>query len=364
MRAVAMLLAALAAAAPGWAQNLCDYRAPETSLQDLNLSFYYRHYEDPATPGADISSGRLYLSYSRLFDSPALGYAFDGSTELSLTNLSLAGMAAQASGTVRRYLGEELPYFAFGGVESSLAFGQTHPALEVRAGLGYGHFTDVTPMAMAYHIEGKLLRMGALAAPLSDQNIADIAAELGRAEEYEDVSALVAAVEGIVEQQTGVTLDARALLAIEDVIQQTGRERYCGYAIQFGMGYELLDPQQGPRDFLLALSADGAVAPTPDSQLLVRGSLSGPYRLLEQYTLVFAASYDYQLNGTTSFAAKYNLRQVKPPQQTPAGKQSATFQLGFDLGGLDLTLQVVFSKTAEAQAWTQDLLISAVMDIL
>jgi len=358
------LAVVLCAFAWAGAQSLCDYKTPETSLEDMSLSFYYRHYDDPATPGPDISSGRLFLSYNLLYDSPALGYALAGSGELSLDNLGLAGIVGQASGTVRRYFSEGLPYFAFGGIESSWASGFPRPALELRAGLGYGHFADVTPMAKAYRIETKLLTIGAIASSFSDETLLAIAEEIGRRAEYGDISELVAAVEGIIEESTGATLDARALLAIEDIIQATGSERYCGYAVQFGMGYEIIDPRGETRDFLLTLSADGALAPEPGSQLLLRASLSGPYRITEQYTLTLSASYDYQLNDTTSFTAEYAMRQVKPLGQVPAGDQSASFQLSFDLGGVDLTLQVTFSKVAEAPGWTQDFLISVAMDLL
>jgi len=348
----------------GVAQSLCDYRTPETYVQDLNLSFYYRHWDDPATAGPDISSGRLFLDYNLLKDSPSLGYAFVGAGELRLVGLGFAGTAGQASGTVRRYLAEGLPYFAFGGVESSWASGFPQPGVEVRAGLGYGHFTDVTPMAKAYRIEAKLLTLGAIPASLSEDTLVAIADEIGRMAEFDDLTALISEIEAVIEAETGATLDARALLAIEEIVKETGKERYCGYAVQLGLGYELLDPQGGEQDFLLTLSADGALAPEPGSQLLVRASLSGPYQIMEQHTLTLSASYDFQLNDTTSFTAEYSLRQVKPKGQLPAGDQSASFQLTFNLERADLSLQVTFSKVAEAPGWTQDFLISVGMDVI
>ncbi|MCD6128783.1 hypothetical protein J7J35_03640 [Candidatus Bipolaricaulota bacterium] len=348
----------------GFAQNLCGYKTPETFVQDLDVSFYYRHYDDPATAELDISSGRLLVDYNLLKDSPSLGYAFGGAGELSLVGLGFGGIAGQASGTVRRYFAEGLPYFAFGGLESSWASGFPQPGVEVRAGLGYGHFTDVTPMAKAYRIEAKLLSLGAITASLSDATILSIAEEIGRMAEFADLTDLISEIEAKIEEETGATLDAKALLAIEDIIKETGKERYCGYAVQIGLGYELLDPQGGARDFLLTLSADGALAPEPGSQFLVRASLSGPYQIMEQHTLTLSASYDYQLTDTTSFTAEYSLRQVKPKGQVPAGDQSASFQLAFNLGKTDLSLQVTFSKVAEAPGWTQDFLISVGMDLL
>ena len=363
MKTWLVVVVLLAAAAGGVSQSLCMYVVPETYLEDLTLSFYYRHYDDPATPGPDISSGRLFASYNTLYDSPSFGYALTGAGEINLLGLRPAGVTGQASATVRRYWEEGEPYFAFGGLESSWASGFALPGVEVRAGLGYGHFTDVTPLAKAYRIEAKLLQLNAIPASLDEQVLLRVAEIIGAAAEYPTVSELVAAIEAEIEAATGLTLDARALLTIEDIVLATGNKRYCGYAIQAGVGYELVDPRNEARDFLLTLSAEGAVAPEPGSQLLLRASLSGPYNIMEQYTLTLTASYDYQLNDTTTFRAEYSLRQVKPLGQVPAGDQSAAFSLTVNLGLADVSLQVTFSKVAEAPGWTQDFLISVGMDL-
>ena len=360
---VAVLAALVVLGGIGLAQSLCSYQTPETQLEDLSISFYYRHYDDPETPGVDISSGRLFLNYNSLYDSPQLGYSLTGVGELNLAGFGFAGLAGQGSATVRRYLAEGAPYFAFGGLESSWSSGFSQPGVEVRAGLGYGHFTDVTPMAKAVRIEGKLLAMNAIPASFPEGLLEEVARTIGAAAEYESTSELVAALENLIEEATSVTLDAKALLAIEDIVTEAGDRRYCGYAVQLGVGYELLDPRGEARDFLLTLSADGALAPEPGSQLLLRASLSGPYNIMEQYTLVLTASYDYQLNDTTTFSAEYSLRQVKPLGQVPAGDQSAAFQLSLNLGLADVSLQVTFSKVAEASGWTQDLLISVGIDL-
>lgn len=346
-----------------FSMSLCDYQAPQTFLQDLGLSFYYRYYEDPNTPGPDVSSGRLFADYNLLYDSPSFGYAVSGTGELNLAGLAVAGVSGQAAANVRRYLLEGAPYFAFGGLESSWASGFSQPGVEVRAGLGYGHFTDVTPMAKALRIEKKLLEMGTIPASLSSGDLIKVAQIIGSAAQYEEISSLVAAVAEVIKGATQTDLDAKALFVIEEIVKDTGTKRYCGYAVQAGIGYELLDPRGGTRDFVLTLSADGALAPEPGSQLLLRASVSGPYNLMEQYTLILNASYDYQLNDTTTFRAEYAMRQVKPAGQLPAGDQSAAFQLSLDLGLANVSLQVTFSKVAEAPAWTQDFLVSVGMDL-
>ncbi len=354
----------LAIAGAAFGQSLCDYRTPETSIEDLKVSLYYRHYDVPTAPGPEISSGRIYANYTHIYDSPDLGYSLTGSAEVELAGFSFAGIAGQGAATVRRYLAKGAPYFAFGGLESTWSSSFSHPGVEVRAGLGYGHFTDVTPMAKAIRIEERLLAMNAIPASLPGETLNSVAQIIGSSAEYEKLSDLVADVAKAIQDASGATLNAKALLAIEEIVKETGRSRYCGYAIQLGLGYQLVNPQDQNREFVITASADGALAPEPGSQLLVRASLSGPYDILDKHVLTITASYDYQLNSTTSFTAEYSLRQVKPAGQAPAGDQSASFQLSLNLGQAELSLQVTFSKTAEAPSWTQDIIISVGMDLL
>ncbi len=343
--------------------SLCDYQSPETYLADMHLSFSYRYFDNPATVGTDVDSGRLALSYSQLADAPWMGYTFAGTGEITLTQLRPSGGLGQASGTLRFYMSEELPFFAFGGFETSMATGQLQMGLELRTGLGYGRFSDVTPLAKAFSIEEELLALDAIPSPLDDAVLLAVAEEIGRQAEYETIDDLVAAVEGPIEAATGVELDALAILTIEETILATGDERYCGWAVQAGIGYELLDPYAGERDFLLAVSTDAAFAPEPGSQFLLRASFSGPFEITEENTLSVTASYDYSVNETTSLLASYSLQRIKPAEKDATDSQSATLEVAFDVGEADVAVQLVVSKTADATDWSEDLVISAAMDL-
>ncbi len=343
---------------PAFAVNICQYQAPTTNLLRGEASFNYRYREDPLTPGPDINTGKLTLSGEWLVDSPArgMGLAFQG--DLSLLGLQLASAYTQVSGTFREYPFPEFPYFVFGGIEGTIDTKYTRPLVETRAGVGYGRFTDVTPLVRALRIEEKLLRRGALLAALPEGTLLDVAKEIGRRQMYPSASDLAAALAKILAKETGVTLDPRSILLIEETLEEPGLERYCGWAVQFGLGYALSRPQPGS---ILAfnVSLQGAMTPDPRSQILFKTDLSAPYQVFEEYSLNLSASYAYRLNETATFSAQYTLRQVKPKGQIPAGTQSATFQLVFKLGGATVTLQVGFAKLAEMQAWTQDLVISA-----
>ena len=163
-----MVLTLILASAPVWGVSLCDYKSPETSLTDANLSFGYRYYDDINTAGVDVNSGRVTADYSQLADSPSFGFSIAGSAELALDAFMPTGWLGQGAATVRFYPLEDSPLFAFGGLQASMATGQLMPGVDVLVGGGVGRFSDVTPLAKAMFISRELQRLDAIAQPLSD----------------------------------------------------------------------------------------------------------------------------------------------------------------------------------------------------
>ncbi len=352
-----VILGLLLWGASAWAIQLCQYQAPTTNLLRADASFHYRYYEDPLTPGVDTSAGRLALTGDWVVDSPSLGIGLAFGGELSLYQLAMVA-AGQVSGTFRQYPFPDISYFAFGGVEGFLDTRLPRPGLEVRAGIGYGRFTDVTPLVRALRIEEKLLERGVLLAALREDTLLRLAQEIGREKLYESKTELALALARLLQREANLTLDPKSLFLLEGVLAEEGLERYCGWVVQFGLGYALLQPRAGAvLTFNLVLQ--GAAAPDPRSQILFKTEITGPYQVFEEYTWNLNASYSYRLNELATFSVQYGLRQVKPRGQLPAGTQDATFQLTFRLGGATVTLQVTFSKLAEVPQWSQDLVISA-----
>ncbi len=361
---VLVVLCVLATAVAGSALSLCDYRTPETNIVELKSSFNYRYYRDPARPAADINSGRFSLSYSHLYDASLLGFELVGMGDFVLSELALASMDTQLRGRMQRYLSADDPYFAYGAFEGVVATGFVQPGLGFETGLGYGRFADVTPLAKALRAERRLLDMGAVAASLPNSAVLDMAEQIGRAGEYEDVAELLTVLEELIFEAVGSRLNAKALLALEDIIVDAGWQRYCGWNVSLGIGYELLDPRGGDRDVVITLAGDVALAPEPGSQLRLSASYSiPPYAVEHKSSVRLAASYDYRLNDITTFSVDYVLRQDSYSGGS-SGSQSATFQLAFNLGGVEVSLQLAFAKRAQAEEWTQDMVLSAVVRLL
>ena len=343
---------------------LCDYHAPQTDLLDANLSFSYRYFDDPETDGVDVDSGWLKLSYRRVADAPDVGYSLSGTAKANLSGFVPSGGVGSAAATMRYYLGDAHPLFAFGGLEGGMATGQAAPGLQVQAGIGYGRFSDVTPLAKTLRIQSELQRLGSLRAPLGDDTLLAVAEEVGRVKEFSEIDDLVAVVEALIETDAGVILGARALLRVEEIILEQGDERNCGWVVQAGLGYEVVDAFGEPRNVLLTASADAALASGPSSQWLVRCSLSGPFDILRRHTFTATVSSESMVLGEALVQSDLSLQRVKSIESAATTTVSAAISVAFDVGGADVGLSFSLSKAAGSSAWARDVTLAASMDLL
>jgi len=348
----------------GWPVSICEYHSPVTYLSSMRVSFAYRYFDDAATSGVDVNSGRITLDYDQLFDSPDFGFTLLGSAELAMDDFVPIGWLGHGAGTFRYYIAEEMPFFGFGGLEASLATSQPQPGVDVLIGAGYGRFTDVTPLAKAVTIGEELADLGAFTGPLSDATLIAIAGAIGREIEYEALKDLVADVEGLIEAETGAELDALALLTIEEVILATGDSRKCGWAIQGGIGYELVDPFGGARTVVVSIGGDAAYASGPKDQLLFHASFTGPFDILHENTLTATATYEYALSEDSTLYADYTLQRVQPLGLAASTSHAAGLSVGFDVRGIDVTLQISLTREAGDPGWSIDVSLAAAMDLL
>lgn len=350
---------------------LCDYKPPETDVTTLWLSGTYRYFEDPATPGVDVNAGRVGLTLNKISDAPGFGYSLTGLGELGFAGLSVSGISAQGAGTARYYFLSGEPYFGFAGVSASHATGQALPGITLSVGAGYGRFADVTPLAKALRIQKLLLARKVISQDLPDESLLAMGKEIGKWADYaagktreQAAKDLAAALVVLVQRATKATVDPRTVLAVEDIVLATGQERYCGWAVQGGLGYELLDPTGGSRDVVLTLSADAAFAPTPEAQLLLRAAAEGPFNILEDHKLTLTASYEQELGPTAALQGKVLLQRTKAPGQAPADSLSASGQLSFTWGKAQIGISLALTKGPTAPGWSLDLNLSLAMKVL
>lgn len=363
----ALLLVGIIGLVAGFAASaaplgLCNYVSQQSDIRHLSLSLSYRYFDDLETTGVDVNGGRAGLDFNQVYDSPDIGFSLAGYGEVTLANSVLTTWLAESSGTFRYYVMQDAPFFGFGGVDATLASGQPQPGVHVSAGVGYGRFTNVTPLAKAFKIGGDLLSSNAIPSRLSDSTLMGIAKIIGT--KYTSTKDQIADIVSQIQAATSVTLDARQVLKIEDIVLATGDERDCGWAVQAGFGYKLIDPSGAGQDFLITASADAAFAPDPAGQFLFRATFSGPFDIVNENALALRASYDYALSATSSLRATYALQRVQPLGDPATMSHAAALTLGFVLGRADMGLQVSFSKAADHPAWTIDISLSAAMSLL
>lgn len=345
---------------------LCGYTPPRSEFRDLKLAANYRYYNDQFKDDRDnVNSGSLRASFSRLLDAPAFGITQQGNLNLDM-NRGLFGYQADGAVNLRAYL-EKTNVFGFAGLEAQGAMTFLNPGMRVSAGTGYGRFKDVTALSKALKIHERLLGLKALSAPLPPALLFELADAIGRRLEFPDLASLVQHLEELIEASGFVSqgqLGAIALLRIEEILTETADEKLCGWELRVGMGYELLDPQRGDRDWLTLASFEYALAPAPRSQFKSSLRFSSTLALLEDYVLIAQASYSFRITETIDTQASYNFVRTKPRGRLPLDIQSIYVRLTFQVqANLNLALQLEFTLASDFEEWTQGLTITANYDL-
>jgi hypothetical protein len=345
-------------------QTLCDFRMPVSGIADANMSFAYRYVDDATTLGTDESAGRLSTSYSEIHDSPTFGHSVSLSTDIALTDFVPTVWQGNGAASYRYYVSRELPLFVYGGALGTADTALPEPGLELRGGVGYGRFRDVTPLAQAIRISARLVELGATPKPLDEAALQSVAAVIGQRDDFPTVTELVSAIEAEIEAAARVELDALALLTIEDEIENPGDQRFCGLIVQGGVGQELLDAHGGSLDVRYVMSADAAYPPTPFNQVRLRASLSSSLDVFADHTLLVVASYDASLLKTASVESKLTMNRVRAPGFPDLTTFTASTSFSVGTGRSSIIAGVSISHAVGDPGWTVDVSISTAIDLL
>jgi len=347
---------------------LCDYRSPLTDLSDLTLSFSYRYVNNPyGISDLDESAGRFGADYVRLFDSPEYGYDITMQSDIEIAKDDVSNYAIVADGDYKRYFASAENYFAYAGGSARSSSSFQALGLSFDLGIGYGRFTDVTPLATAVRIDEYLVRRGSLSDHLHPVDLQILAREIGSASSYESLADLLAVVQETIES-TGLAgiggLDALDISEMTNLIQEEGFSRYCGWNVQAGLGYELLDPSGGERDLIVASSFNYAFTTTPRTQLLIQGSISGPPELLETNRIDVTASHDILVADFLSLQTMYGFsRETWDGDPTDIHRITADFLLT-PVETAEVVLGIVLEHRPYYLEWSIDVHFAIQMELL
>jgi len=342
---------------------LCEYRSPLTDLSDLSIAFSYQYHNDPyGLKAEDVNQGHFNVSYVRLYDTPEFGFDLSLQSDMAISVLDVSTYTMTADGNYKRYFASEGDYFAFAGGSARSSSSYQALGLSVNLGIGYGRFTDVTPLAKASRIDAYLVNRGtltahlhpvdlqALTAHLHPVDLQALASEIGSIASYDSLAGLLAAVQDIIEGSGYLKaggLDALDISEITLLIEEEGFSRYCGWDIKAGIGYQLLDPSGGANDVLITGALNYAFTTTPKAQFLVQ-----------------AASYDYLIADFLTAGASYRFS-----RETWGGIPTDIHRICFDIAlkpltAADVGLSVILEHRPYYTEWSVDIALSISMDLL
>ena len=352
----------------GFSIPLCEYQSPLTDLSTLVLSFAYKYHNDPyGLENYDVNEGLFGAEYVQLFDTPEFGFDVSLRNEMLISTVDISTFSTVADGNYKRYFSSEAAYFAYAGASARSSSSFEAVGLSFNVGLGYGRFTDVTPLAKAVRIDEHLVERGSLTDHLHPVDQQIIAREIGSAASFDSLADLLAVVLEIIAGSGLVKaggLDALDISEITRLIQEKGLSRYCGWDLKFGLGYALLDPSGGGEDLLIAGAFNYAFTTTPKVQFLVQGSFSGPPDLLETNRIDVTVGYDFLIADFLNLNAAYDFS-----RETWAGDPTDIHTLSFDLqltpvDTADVVLGVSLEHRPYYLEWDIDVQLSIQMELL
>lgn len=319
--ALSILLGGVASAMP-----LCDYRSPRTDLSNLGMGFSYHYRNDPyALAVQDVNTGELKVDYTRLFDSPDFGFNASVNSDITISLPDVFTSETDAEGSLKLYLAPNSPFFGFAGGEGKTSSSYRQVGLTARVGMGYGRFTDVTPLAKAMKIDAVLVERGSLSGPSHPRDVEAMAYEIDSEASHATLADLLGVLAEILDaagQTKPGGLDALDLYEMGRIVEDTAYSRYCGGEGKLGLAYELLDPMKGPNDLLASAELNYAFTTTPRAQVLVQGKLSTAYDVRRTFQLGLSLTYDYLVTDTLNFQSSYGFfRETFRPLDAPPGEE-------------------------------------------
>jgi len=337
---------------------LCDYQSFNTNISDLDIGFSYHYYNDPyGLSEQDVSEGELHIGYDRLYDSPDFGFDITVSNDMNISTLTLSSFLVTGEGNLRRYFTTDAPYFGIAGVSARSASSYETIGLFVKLGIGYGRFTDVTPLAKAIKIDAYLYKKGSISAHLDQTVLKSLAYEIDNIDTYDSMTALLRSLQQIIEGPSTSELkqlDALDVYEMAQIVEDKDYTRYCGGSINVGIGYEILDPMGRSNDLLATAAFDYAFTTTPQAQFLIKGVFSGTYDFLRTNQIEITACYDYFISNIVNLSSKYSFS-----RETWDGTATDKHNLKFDLvltpvEGANITLGFQFGHEPYFLEWSQD----------
>jgi len=288
----------------GQAISICDYVPPVNRFAALTISGDYRYFNDRYFDNLEnVELGHLTLQGLAWAEGPGWSYSVGGAASLKASPLGVTlDPTLDSEGSLRRYVDDEL--FIFGGADTVGLPAQAGLTVNLLGGAGWGRFKDVTPLAKALRVVDVLLELGVLAEAPPQETYLSLAEAIGKEPEI-GLSGVLKEIETVI----GAELGMEAVLALEEVLVAE-LTRFCGWEVRAAVGYELIDPV-GPREALLAVGADYALALGPRAEILAGADLRAPFPQVGAYSFQASLIYQRLLSPTADLNTVYRYIRVR-----------------------------------------------------
>ena len=234
-----------------WGLGIRDYKPPESMLTDADLSASYEYSGQDST---EVNAGKATVRFVQFYESLPFGWNVSASGGLdfnALRETDEVKHSASARGEIHKYFGKDLlkhdrleDLFGYVSANASSQTDYDNVAMDAFGGIGYGRYINATSMARALRIQEELQEGGIIVGDLEDKVLIDLAAAIDNRSSYELERDYFQAIEEILETSSkidrlpGVGLYRMTEVLTKEVIQ----DRYYGYNVGMGVGYEISNP--------------------------------------------------------------------------------------------------------------------------
>jgi hypothetical protein len=315
-----VLLAGTAAAI-----SITDYEVPVSTATSAFGGFQYNYASD-VNGLKTADNGNISASFNQFYSSLPLGYRLGFSGILNRDGLVDPGedewtynSSAFAQGN--KYLSEESNLFGYGRLDGTAGSDYDRPGFTLTLGMGYGRFINATPLARALRAQEELLKEQILVGAIPDNVILDVAKMMAPeviARYQQEYDQWERHYYGDLEkefQRSGKLRDNElggvGALVIRDVLDEFISDRYYGYEVSAGIGYDLQTPyKDSDRTAFAEANANFAYPINLRSQFVEFFRVKSPLtdsKFGKEVHMSFTPSYSYEVSNTLDFVTAYIL---------------------------------------------------------
>jgi hypothetical protein len=325
MRYLLGLVVLVLAAGNAGAISITDYEVPVSTATSAFGSYQYNYASD-TTGVKTADNGSLSASFNQFYSSLPLGYRLSFSGNLNRNGMAAADedkwtYGANATAQGNKYVSDESNIFGFGRLDETGSSAYDRPEFKLTLGMGYGRFINATPLARALRAQEELMKESILQGEIPDNVMLDIAKMMAPeviAKYQQQYDQWERYYYGDLEKEFQRSAKLRdnelggvGALVIRDVLDEFISDRYYGYELSAGIGYDLLTRDKDlARTAFAEINANFAYPINLRSQFVEFLKVSSPLtdnKFGKDVNMSFTPTYSYEVSNSLDFVTAYSL---------------------------------------------------------